>query len=741
MFSSKKLVRSVALSACLIVTFALSYVQFDTISGDAGLFKRLEYLMYDTRFNLSLALKPKFENPHNIIIVDIDETSLLKEGRWPWSRDKVALMIDQLANAGALVVTFDVLFSEKQINPTDRLIEVLNKNDQPNIADQLTQFRSQTDYDLALSEAMSQIDVVLSILFGEDEAFEVGQLPMSLIINEQIDVSRLMLRNAHGFTSNLPVLMDSAIGAGFFVPSVDTDGIIRSVPLIQKYNDKVYPSLALATGMAYYVIEDISINSARLNQFTDIVQSIGFVDQTIKTGAIGDVLVPFAGPQKTYPYISASKVLTGEGLEQFENSIVFVGTSAVGLSDLRSTPVGTQYPGVEVHANLLDGLLSDHFPYTPDLSGKLMALIMVIIGLVFSIWLHRFGAMNILGLTVAMILLHFGSNFYFWHYYALNLPMAVPLILLMSLGVVNFIEGYVKEGQSKKKISNMFGQYVPQAHIEKMLSSQGEYGFDGENKVLTVLFLDIRSFTTISEQLSATQLKNLLNDFFTPITEIIFNNQGTIDKYVGDMVMAFWGAPIDDDRHALNAVHGAMAMQEMVIQLKPEFDAKGYPDVQIGIGLNTGPMNVGDMGSSFRRAYTVLGDSVNLGSRLESLTKFYGAQIIIGPDTYEQTKDTYACRLIDKIQVKGKDEPIVCYEPVCLLQNCTAELQTELDDYHHAYQLYCTKQWGEAEIELTKLEKNGTRAFLYRLYLERIVELKEQDLEDAWDGTYRHTSK
>ena len=301
--------------------------------------------MYDTRFNLSLALKPPFKNPHNMIIVDIDEISLLKEGRWPWSRDKVAKMIEKLADAGTLVATFDVLFSEKQINPTDRLIEVLHLEEQAQMADELLQYRSQTDYKLQLACAMTNMGVVLSILFGEDEAFEVGQLPEPIVINDEVDVSRLLLRSAKGYTSNLPVLMDRAVGAGFFVPSIDSDGIIRSVPLIQKYNDQLYSSLALATGLSYYLIEGIHLNTVRINQYSDLVQSIGFVDQTFKTGAIGDVLVRYVGPQRTFPYISATDALNDYvDFEQFENAIVLVGMSVVGLSDLGSTPVGTKYP-------------------------------------------------------------------------------------------------------------------------------------------------------------------------------------------------------------------------------------------------------------------------------------------------------------------------------------------------------------------------------------------------------------
>ena len=393
-----------------------------------------------------------------------------------------------------------------------------------------------------------------------------------------------------------------------------------------------------------------------------------------------------------------------------------------------------------MHANLLDGLINGEFPYTPDLAPKLISLLMLVIGLLFAFVLAYFGPLKIILSTMGLLVSYLGLNFYFWHQHLINLPMTLPLLMIFVLGVMHLMSGFFIEGWSKREISTMFGQYVPKAHIDKMLNTKDAYGFDGENKQLTVLFSDIRSFTTISESLSATDLKGMLNSFFTPITEIIFNHQGTIDKYVGDMVMAFWGAPIDDPHHAKNALLAALNMLKKVDELKPIFKEKGYPEVEVGIGINSGPMNVGDMGSSFRRSYTVLGDAVNLGSRLESLTKFYGVRLLVGPQT-NAACDEVVLRFVDRIIVKGKDEPVMVYEPLGLAEDVLPSQMEELEQFEQAYRFYLQQNWSKAQLAFVQLIKISSSEKLYQVYLTRIEVLRRQILPANWDGTFRHTEK
>ena len=273
-----------------------------------------------------------------------------------------------------------------------------------------------------------------------------------------------------------------------------------------------------------------------------------------------------------------------------------------------------------------------------------------------------------------------------------------------------------------------------------MLDDPDNYSFDGESKDLTVLFADIRNFTTISERLSAAELKSLMNDFFTPITKIIFENNGTIDKYVGDMVMAFWGAPLEDLNHRENSVKAALLMLEKVEELRPIFLERGYPEIAIGIGVNSGMMNVGDMGSIYRRSYMVLGDAVNLSSRLEALTKFYGIKLLVGEAAIKGL-DGFLFRHIDRVKVKGKIKAVDCFEPMCTLDKADAALHLRVSDYHKALDYYYGQDWDRAENILKALQQSEPDALLYKLYLERIEVLREQVLAEGWDGSFTHTSK
>lgn len=287
----------------------------------------------------------------------------------------------------------------------------------------------------------------------------------------------------------------------------------------------------------------------------------------------------------------------------------------------------------------------------------------------------------------------------------------------------------------------MFGQYVPAAHVERMLANPDAVSLEGESREMTVLFSDVRNFTSLSEGLSAQDLKQLLNRYFTPITQIIFDHNGTIDKYVGDMVMAFWNAPLDDPQHASNAIAAALAMQQKVEELKVEFAASGLPEINIGIGINTGLMNVGDMGSEFRRAYTVLGDAVNLGARLEGITKFYGVKVLVGEATRERAQE-YLFRCVDRLTVKGKLEPILVYEPVGLVAEASESRKARVQKYNDAIGYYFARQWDMADALLRELAAQDPERRLYRVFIERIDALRAQpELGTSWSGVYEHTSK
>lgn len=712
-------------------------------ANDNHWLNRLDFLYYDTRFNTSLALTKQLQGvnkntDHKIIILDIDEKSLVQEGRWPWSRHKLAELVTNLSNLGAIVVAFDVVFSEPERNP---VVEVNNHLIDHDIEwDIPDSWKEMSDGDKVFSHHIKEMDVVLGYFFQEDSSIQVGQLPKPVYNLTAEQRNRLLSISKPGYASNLPILQKEAVGAGFVSTFADADGVIRRSPLVIRHADGLYPSLSLSTVMSYLFVNDIDISTLPLGDI-EVITSISAAGLTARTDVNGQVIIPYQGQQHSFSYISAADVLNNEtDLSELEGAIVLVGTSAIGLADLRATPVGTQFPGVEVHASIIQALLTGEFPFRPEWEAGLTLSILVFLGALLSLWLPRLGpvaAILLSSITLAIVVL---GNFYLWHVHKLELPIASTGLLILVLTILNLAYGYLRENASKRLLKGMFNQYVPQAHIDRMLDDPEAYQFSGDSKELTVLFADIRSFTTISENLSAADLKSMLNQYFTPITKIIFDHDGTIDKYVGDMVMAFWGAPIDDSEHAQKGILSALEMQKATLELSRDFVSRGLPEIKIGIGLNTGVMNVGDMGSSYRRAYTVLGDAVNLGSRLESITKFYGADILVGEKTAELCPNI-AFAFVDRIQVKGKDEPIAVYKPLCLKVDLAGDKEQEIEKFAKAYEFYLQQQWSESLIILRELQEEFPREIIYQVYIERIESLQKQALPLDWDGVFRHTSK
>ena len=727
---------SAILGVLLTAYLILMSLQLNQSSGHW--LNRLDFLWYDLRFNWALQWQPKQVGEQPIAIIDIDEKSLSEQGRWPWSRHKLAELVTTLSQYGVVVVAFDVVFSEPERNPVDEVQQRIAIDGE--VWKVPTGWYRQADGDSQLAQELPSTDVVLGFFFLDEAAVTVGQLPEAAYQLNDREKRSLVMITKPGYAANLPILQQAAQGGGFVTTFADADGSVRRSPLTIRYGNQVYPSLSLATVMTYLFDKELILDTAPVGE-VDVLRRVGLTEQMARTDGSGRVIVPYRGEKKTFPYYSATDVLNGRiGNDDLEGAIVLVGTSALGLADLRTTPVGTQYPGVEVHANIVDAMLNDGFPYRPEWQAGATLVQLVLIGAILSLWLPRLGPIAAIVVSGATMLVSVAGNFYLWAELDLDLPLAAIILLVVVLTMLNLGYGFIRENASRRLLKGMFDQYVPPAHIDRMMSDPSAYQFEGEQKELTVLFSDIRSFTNISETLSASELKAFLNNYFTPITKIIFDNEGTIDKYVGDMVMAFWGAPVDDERHAYHAVLTALKMQQMTQKLREEFAAKGWPAVEIGVGLNTGPMNVGDMGSSYRRAYTVLGDSVNLGSRLESITKFYGAKILIGEHTRALAPE-FIYRYVDRIQVKGKNEPVRVYEPLCLQNEIAADQAEELSLYEAAHTLYMEQQWGAASSAFQQLIDGYPGQKLYQVYKDRIEDLQYADLPEDWDGVFRHTQK
>lgn len=705
------------------------------VAQQDSVLNRVEYFFYDMRYKFTLAENPRSPE-NNIAIIDIDEKSLLAEGQWPWSRAKIGQLVEKLAEQGVLVVAFDIVFAEPERNPATELLENYPVS---NIKQALKNIEKISNADQQFADTLSATDVILGYFFSDDNS-QVGASPPPIIeLNEEI-LDGFVIHQQTGILSNLNMLQDNARGAGFLHTVPDADGAIRRSPVIHAYQGNLYPSLALASGMAYLFAEDIDLQTSDLDGLVSI-SSLSISDFRTNTDAQGKVLVPFIGGQHSFPYISATDVLN-DNVEEgaLEAAVVFVGTSSLGLADLKPTPVGQGYPGVEVHANILLGLLEGGIPFKPDWENGLIRVLIIIIGFTLAGLLPHMGAVGLIATGSGTLLVYVAANYYFWSRSHFDLSLAPIIMLIVSITVINIALGFFKESSRRKDLKDMFGQYVPPAHIDKMVSSDAHDAFASDSRELTVLFSDIRSFTSISEGLSALELKQMLNEYFTPITKIIFETDGTIDKYVGDMVMAFWGAPLEDKDHRLHALEASLLMLEKTEELKAEFKAKGLPEINIGVGLNTGVMNVGDMGSQYRKAYTVLGDAVNLGSRLESLTKFYGAKCLVGEGTTIGV-DSYAFRHMDKIQVKGKEESINVFEPLGKLSELDEEQKLALENYHQALKLYWRQSWEEAKSLFSKLKEDSPNTKIFQIYLDRIETMSKSDIDEAWDGTFRHTSK
>lgn len=753
------------------------WLQLGAPSAVNRVVQRLEYMVYDLR----LSIMPKVQVPpeNKIVIVDLDERSLQAEGQYPWNRIKVGQLTEKLRDNGVLVIGFDITFPEADRSIRDLLAPIdLNELD-PSFVETLEMIEPQINSDQYFANSMrSGVDVVLAINFNQQSPASYNELPPSIVnIGEQL-AGRVTVLDMAGFTGNIAILQEAAKGSGGMNQQPDIDGIVRRMPLITRYGSDLYPTLSLEMIRVYNFADSYELLTESYASFelvTGVRIGSGAGAFEIPTDSQGQVIVPYVGSSsldnnRFFTYVSATDVLNDSLSEDekiaLENSLVLVGTSAPGLSDFRPMPLQQAYPGVEVHANMLNALLNSaarinvesgsastesvfaelnfsketYFPFKPDWEVGALFLIMMVLGLAMSITFPLLGAGAIGVIALLLISSSVYLNFQLWTNFNLDFSLVLLLLLIILITSTNMIYGYVSESQIRKKIKDMFDQYVPSPHIDSMLEDPGNYSFEGESKELTVLFSDIRNFTSISEHLNATQLKTLLNDFFTPVTEVIFEHNGTVDKYFGDMVMAFWGAPLDDEQHRSNGIKAALGILDKVEELKIEFKERGFPELSVGIGVNTGMMNVGDMGSSYRRSYTVLGDAVNLGSRLENLTKFYGIRLLVGEETVKGL-DGFLLRLIDRVKVRGKDRVIDCFEPICHLDQASEELTKRVADYHQALKCFHARDWGQAENRFNALLENEPDTLLYKVYLQRIETLRDIPLPEDWDGSFSHTDK
>ena len=611
----------------------------------------LENIVYDTKLRLTM---PKTLDSR-IIIVDIDEKSLAEVGRWPWHRQKLAALTQELLqNQGVSAIGFDLVFAE---------------GDDMREAD--TQF----------AQSFLQKNVVLGYYFTSDrEARTSGVLPKPVI--QQINLSGRKIRATvwDGFGSNIATLAEAAPLAGFFNAIADDDGVVRSTPLLASFKGDYYESMALAVyraatgypsvgpGSLPNSVDSVggilSMDSIKLTK-TDISDPTKTQMQTIKVDDRAAVLVSYRGlggaQGGSFQYISAADILAKRlASEQLRGKIILVGTSAPGLQDLRITPVGQTYPGVETHANVISSMLDGKSIYKPDYALGVEVALLILVGLALAFVLPALTATSALGFSVSMFLVPTALNLFLFSEYGMVFPLATLLLLSFMAYMLNMSYGYFVESRAKRELTQLFGSYVPPQLVDEMVRDPSNHTMKAINKDLTVMFCDLRGFTQLAENMEPIQLQHLLNEVFSRITQVIVGHRGTIDKYMGDCVMAFWGAPVSMPNHAELAVLAALDITQVLVQINAERRTKGLMEVKLGIGINSGMMCVGDMGSFMRRSYTVVGDAVNIASRIEGLTKHYAVDLLAGNSTKLGTP-LFDWLLVDTVRLAGKTESLALF--------------------------------------------------------------------------------
>ncbi len=744
MGAQRTLVR-LGIAAAMFLVFVLQIGRVLPLS----LVDNIERATYDARILLTM---PNTIDPQ-VVIIDLDEKSIIAEGHWPWPRDKFAALVTNAFDKYKVrTLGFDINFPEADTRASGLdALDALGKSafaDLPGYAERLQAIRPQLDYEAQFGASLKGRSTVLGYVF-KDSTAPGGAESIAAIGPPVLDANATQLYNVdfyknNAFTGNLPVLQSNAASAGYFDNShgLDVDGVFRRVPLVQIYQGALYPSLALETTRLALGAPPIQFQFDPPDQRSSVnLEALVIGALRIPVDEHMQAFVPYRGRWPSFNYISATDVIRGTAdLAKLDGKVVLVGTSAPGLLDLRVTPVGQAYPGVEVHASLISGMLDGRIKHKAPYYDGIHVVMLLVIAAVLAFAAARLaplasGALA-LGLIAAVVALAFGlwaANFI--------MPLGTPVLFTVTLFLLLTFYGYFIESRNVRQVSKQFGEYIPPEMVEMLASNPALASEEGDKRNMTVLFSDVRGFTTISEKLDSKELTKLMNQFLTPLTRVIREHRGTVDKYMGDAIMAFWGAPLPDENHATNALLAGMAMTKVVRELDADFEAKGWPKLYIGVGLNSGDMTVGNMGSEYRRAYTVLGDAVNLGSRLESLTKEYGVYFIVSEATRNAGPKDWAYRELDFVKVKGKNEPVAIYEPLGPKDAIDPNLRNDLARHRGAMKLYRTQLWDQAEAELFNLSRSGRPHKIYEIFLERIQHLRANPPGAKWDGAFTATHK
>ena len=717
----------------------------------------IELKTYDLRFVSRGPEKPSGA----VAMAVIDEKSLEVEGRWPWPRSKIAALIDALSRDGARVIGFDVIFSEPDENSQLGLIEEFKgRLDALAITDQrLRRFvadrRRAADNDEALAEAIkrSKAAVVLGYFFHDESTLDYRLDPAEIERRWQriagsayqrvrrptrLPQARVLI-TAEAPQTNLEMFSAVAASSGYFTLQNDRDGVLRWMPLVIKGGEEFFPPLGLLC--AWHYLGRPNWTSVEIGPYG--VEGVGVGERFVPTDKSGRLLINYLGRPKTFPHFSVTDILAGKvPAGTFKDRIVLVGATATATYDLRNTPFDPRYPGTEVHATVIDNILTQRFMARPEWSRVFDILAIVAMSTLTGVALTRLSPVNGVLFSAGLAVLYIVVARWLFISARLWLNVVYPLATLLTVYITLTLYHYVTEQRERRRIKTTFKQYVAEHVVEEMTKDPARLRLGGEEKVLTVLFSDLEGFTSYSERYSAHEMTEILAEYYNRMTEQIFTYGGTLKEYVGDELLAFFGAPVEDRDHALHACETALAMRDQRLALVDEWTKIGRPRLRSLTGINSGPMVVGNLGSKYRFAYGVVGDQVNLGSRLEGLNKVYGTDIIISENTVRLLEPgQFVLRELDLVRVLGRAQAIRLYE---LIGKSGVALDPDheriLKMYAEGLDAYRRGKWSDAlalfQQAMTLRKQDGPS----RTIAQRCLAYQTNP-PDPWDGVFEQQFK
>lgn len=705
----------------------------------------IELKLYDLKFLYRGAKAPSTE----VVVVAIDDASVQKVGRWPWSRETMARLLQELKAAGPRVIGLDVIFAERQETAAVAALKRLRRDlarqglATPELLELLSQEENRADVDRRLAEVIARgTPTILGFYFekvgGKGLTLTPGQAlgpktvsasTYNLVRWRDQQTQRLPLLGAQGVTVNLPELTEAAAGGGYFNMIPDPDGTVRWLPLTLAFGPDFFAPMTLVSLQHYRHQAPLGLTLSRLG-----VEEVRLGPQKIPVDRFGRLFINFLGPPGSFPVYPAFQVLEGRlPPGALQDKLVLVGATAVGIYDLRVTPFSGICPGIEIQATVVDNILRGDFIRLPQNPFLASSALVVALALLLGFALPRLKAMAALAFTLLVAQIYIAINYLAFRYWGLQLEVFYVFLEVAGVYTGITLQRFLAEEQERVRLKKAFQSYVAPEVVNQIIRHPEKLRLGGERRELTILFSDIRGFTGLSENLSPEALVEVLHDFLDPMSEIIVKHGGTLDKYLGDAIMALFGAPLELPDHAPRACRTALEMIKSLKILNQEWVAKGRPALKIGIGINSGPVAVGNMGSSRLFDYTAIGDNVNLASRLEGLNKFYNTEILISEYTAARLSGDFILREVDLVRVKGKRQPIAIYE---VLGEGLPDPQIAcfLEAYTQGLTCFRERQWSRA-LEAFRAAKNFQHHdYLCDHYLLTIKKFQERPPDPDWDG-------